>query len=137
MRKLKPTTIHPALRQLRPQHRSPTGRPHSLLLGATRHRTETAPSPKASRKNRRAYVSAPSRQLSREAGRFGLSDLVRLNAYVSAAEHLGGYMRVRDEFVGSPLPASTLMVVSGFARPAFKVEIEAIAARAGDAGEAR
>jgi len=38
-------------------------------------------------------------------------------------------MRVRDEFVGSPPPASTLMIVSGFARPQFKVEIEAIAAR--------
>lgn len=58
-----------------------------------------------------------------------LTDVVRLNAYVSSAEHLGGYMRVRDEFVGSPPPASTLMVVSGFARPAFKVEIEAVAAR--------
>jgi enamine deaminase RidA (YjgF/YER057c/UK114 family) len=61
------------------------------------------------------------------------ADLVRINAYVSAAEHLGGYMRVRDELVGSPPPASTLMIVQGFARPEFKVEIEAIAARAGEA----
>jgi enamine deaminase RidA (YjgF/YER057c/UK114 family) len=58
------------------------------------------------------------------------SDIVRLNAYVTAAEHLGGYMRARDQFVGAPPPASTLMIVSGFARPAFKVEVEAIAARA-------
>ncbi len=64
-----------------------------------------------------------------EAG-MGLGDLVRLNAFVSSAEHLGGYMRVRDEFVSTPPPASTLMVVSGFARPQFKVEIEAVAARA-------
>jgi 2-iminobutanoate/2-iminopropanoate deaminase len=58
-----------------------------------------------------------------------LSDIVRVNAYVSAAEHLSGYMKVRDEFVGAPLPASTLMIVQGFARPEFKVEIEAVAAR--------
>ena len=59
-----------------------------------------------------------------------LADIVRINAYVSSAEYLSGYMKVRDEFVSSPPPASTLMVVQGFARPEFKVEIEAIAARA-------
>ena len=63
-----------------------------------------------------------------EAG-MALADVVRLNAYVSSAQYLGGYMRVRDQFVGSPPPASTLMVVQGFSRPEFKVEIEAIAAR--------
>ena len=63
-----------------------------------------------------------------EAG-MSLGDVVRLNAYVSAPEHLRGYMKVRDEFVGTPPPASTLMVVQGFARPEFKVEIEAVAAR--------
>jgi len=64
-----------------------------------------------------------------EAG-MGLRDLVRLNAYVTSPDHFQGYMQVRDEFVGSPPPASTLMIVSGFARPEFKIEIEAIAARA-------
>ena len=64
-----------------------------------------------------------------EAG-MSLNDLVRINAYVASAEYLSGYMNVRDEFVGSPPPASSLMVVQGFARPEFKVEIEAIAARA-------
>jgi 2-iminobutanoate/2-iminopropanoate deaminase len=58
------------------------------------------------------------------------ADLVRLNAYVSSAQYLGGYMKVRDEFVGNPPPASTLLIVQGFARPEFKVEIEAVAARA-------
>jgi 2-iminobutanoate/2-iminopropanoate deaminase len=64
-----------------------------------------------------------------EAG-MSLADLVRLNAYVSSAAYLGGYMKARDEFVGNPPPASTLMVVQGFARPEFKVEIEAVAAKA-------
>jgi 2-iminobutanoate/2-iminopropanoate deaminase len=64
-----------------------------------------------------------------EAG-MGLGDLVRVNAYVVGAEYLAGYMRVRDEFIGNPPPASTLMIVQGFARPEFKVEVEAVAARA-------
>jgi enamine deaminase RidA (YjgF/YER057c/UK114 family) len=59
-----------------------------------------------------------------------LADLVRINAYVSSAQYLGGYMKVRDEIVSDPPPASTLIVVQGFARPEFKIEIEAVAARA-------
>jgi 2-iminobutanoate/2-iminopropanoate deaminase len=59
-----------------------------------------------------------------------LADLIRINAYVASAQYLGGYMKVRDEFVSNPPPASTLMIVQGFARPEFKVEIEAVAARA-------
>lgn len=58
-----------------------------------------------------------------------MADIVRINAYVSGREHLAAYMRSRDRHVGLPLPASTLMIVSGFARPEFTVEIEAIAAR--------
>ena len=64
-----------------------------------------------------------------EAG-MSLADIVRLNAYVTSADYLGGYMKARDEFMGNPPPASTLMIVQGFARPEFKIEVEAIAARA-------
>ena len=68
-------------------------------------------------------------------GGMGLRDIVRLNAYVAGREHLSGYMAARDavlaEAMGdAPPPASTLMIVSGFARPEFVVEIEAVAARA-------
>ena len=41
-----------------------------------------------------------------------------------------GYMEVRDRFVADPPPASTLMIVSGFTRPEFLVEVEG-AARGG------
>lgn len=58
-----------------------------------------------------------------------MGDIVRINAYVCGREHLAAYMRSRDRHVSAPLPASTLMIVSGFARPEFTVEIEAIAAR--------
>jgi enamine deaminase RidA (YjgF/YER057c/UK114 family) len=60
-----------------------------------------------------------------------LADVVRVNAWVTGREHLTGYMRSRDrQFPGTP-PASTLMIVTGFARPEFVVEIEVVAARAG------
>ncbi len=58
-----------------------------------------------------------------------LDDIVRLNAYVTAREHLAGYMAARDRALAVPPPASTLVIVSGFARPEFLVEIEAVAAR--------
>jgi enamine deaminase RidA (YjgF/YER057c/UK114 family) len=57
-----------------------------------------------------------------------LAHVVRINAYVTARAHLRPYMAVRDRLVGDPPPASTLMIVSGFARPEFKVEVEVIAA---------
>lgn len=57
-----------------------------------------------------------------------LSDIVRINAFVTDRSYLGPYMEVRDRVVGDPPPASTLMIVSGFARPEFKVEVEVIAA---------
>ena len=57
-----------------------------------------------------------------------LSDIVRINAYVTDRAHLRPYMDVRDRLFADPAPASTLMIVSGFARPEFKVEIEATAA---------
>jgi 2-iminobutanoate/2-iminopropanoate deaminase len=57
-----------------------------------------------------------------------LADIVRIDAFVTAREHLSGYMTVRDRHVATPPPASTLMIVSGFARPSLLVEIEIVAA---------
>lgn len=57
-----------------------------------------------------------------------LSDVVRINAYVTDRAWLKPYMAVRDRLFGSPSPASTLMIVSGFANEAYKVEIEVLAA---------
>ena len=60
-----------------------------------------------------------------------LRHVVKINAYVSGREHLQPYMQVRNDLFSEPYPASTLMVVSGFARPEFVVEVEAIAAAPG------
>jgi enamine deaminase RidA (YjgF/YER057c/UK114 family) len=62
-----------------------------------------------------------------EAG-LALSDIVRINTFVTGREHLRPYMAVRDRVLSGYKPASTLMIVTGFARPEFKIEIEAIAA---------
>lgn len=64
-------------------------------------------------------------------GGMGLRDVVRINAYVTGRGHLQPYMQVRNRLFAEPYPASTLMIVSGFARPEFVVEIEAIAASPG------
>lgn len=58
------------------------------------------------------------------------SDILRLSAFVTERAHMAGYMEVRDAWVSGldPLPASTLMIVSGFTRPEFLVEIEVLAA---------
>ena len=60
----------------------------------------------------------------------GPAEVVRLNAYVTDREHMAGYMAARDEWLAdaSRLPASTLVIVSGFTRPEFVVEIEVLAA---------
>ena len=58
-----------------------------------------------------------------------LANVVRVNAYVTEREHVHGYMRVRDSMFKSRPPASTLMIVSGFTKPEFLVEVEVIAAR--------
>lgn len=62
-----------------------------------------------------------------EAG-LGLEHVVRINAYVTDRAHLRAYMDVRNRLFSDPFPASTLMIVSGFARPEFFVEVEAVAA---------
>jgi enamine deaminase RidA (YjgF/YER057c/UK114 family) len=59
------------------------------------------------------------------------ADVIRINAYVTDRAHMAGYMAARDEWLAGAarLPASTLLVVAGFTRPEFLVEIEVTAAR--------
>lgn len=57
-----------------------------------------------------------------------MQNIVRINAFVTDRAHMKPYMAVRDAMVADPAPASTLMIVSGFSREEFKVEVEVIAA---------
>ena len=56
--------------------------------------------------------------------------IVHLSAFVTDRAHMQGYMQARDEYLSGidQLPASTLLIVSGFTREAFTVEIEVFAA---------
>ncbi len=65
-----------------------------------------------------------------EAG-MGAADVIRINAFVTDRAHMAGYMAARDAWLAGVdrLPASTLVIVSGFTRPEFLVEVEVTAAR--------
>ena len=59
--------------------------------------------------------------------------VIRLNAFVTDRAHMRAYMDARDAWlarVAQP-PASTLVIVAGFTRPEFLVEVEATAALPG------
>ncbi|MDO6589849.1 RidA family protein [Loktanella sp. D2R18] len=59
----------------------------------------------------------------------GRADIIRLSAFVTDRAFFADYMAVRDEWLAgvATRPASTLLIVSGFTREEFKVEIEATA----------
>ena len=58
------------------------------------------------------------------------ANVIRINAFVTDRADFPAYMAVRDEWLAGVdvLPASTLVIVSGFTRPEFKVEVEVTAA---------
>lgn len=62
----------------------------------------------------------------------GARDVVRINAFVTDRAYMAGYMAARDAWLSDrpddALPASTLVIVSGFTRPEFLVEVEVTAA---------
>jgi len=62
------------------------------------------------------------------------ADVVRINAFVTDRRYMAGYMTARDRWLRdvTRLPASTLVIVGGFTRAEFKVEIEVIAAVASE-----
>lgn len=67
-----------------------------------------------------------------EAG-MGRDDVMHLSAFVTDRSEMRGYMAARDAWLADVpndrLPSSTLMIVSGFTRPEFVVEIELWAAK--------
>lgn len=59
-----------------------------------------------------------------------LDDVAHVSAFVTDRAHMAGYMAARDAVFAArtDVPSSTLMIVSGFTRPEFVVEIEVWAA---------
>ncbi len=59
----------------------------------------------------------------------GYADVVKVTAYLTDPRYIGAYRAMRDKYVHDPLPASTLLLISGLATPDMLVEIEVVAAR--------
>ncbi len=57
------------------------------------------------------------------------ADVIRIAGFVTSREDFPAYMAVRDRFTLDPKPASTLIVVGGFTRAEFLVEVEVTAAK--------
>jgi len=57
------------------------------------------------------------------------ADVIRFNAFVTDRSYFPIYGEVRNRYVAGDAFASTLVIVSGFTRPEFKVEVEVTAAR--------
>jgi enamine deaminase RidA (YjgF/YER057c/UK114 family) len=58
-----------------------------------------------------------------------LADVVRFTAYVTDRAYFPVYGAVRSRYVAGNAFASTLVIVSGFTRPEFKVEVEVTAVK--------
>lgn len=63
-----------------------------------------------------------------EAG-MGFEHVVRFSTFVTDRAYFPIYGAVRSRYVPGDAFASTLLVVSGFTRPEFKIEVEVTAAR--------
>jgi 2-iminobutanoate/2-iminopropanoate deaminase len=57
------------------------------------------------------------------------ADVIRFNAFVTDRAFFPIYGAVRSRYVEGDAFASTLVIVSGFTRPEFKVEVEITAAK--------
>ena len=57
------------------------------------------------------------------------ADVIRISGFVTKRADFGPYMAVRDRFTLDPKPVSTLIIVGGFTRPEFLVEVEVTAAK--------
>ena len=64
-----------------------------------------------------------------EAG-MGMADVVRINGYATTDAGVAAFREVRNEMVGDPAPASTLIQIKALADPDWVIEIECVAAKA-------
>lgn len=60
----------------------------------------------------------------------GVENLVKCTHFLTRAEDVATYGKVRARQLGEARPASTLLVISALARPGLLVEVEAVAAKA-------
>ena len=68
------------------------------------------------------------RAILEEAG-MTFADVIRISGFVTKREDFAPYMAVRDRYTLDPKPVSTLIIVGGFTRAEFLVEVEVTAAK--------
>jgi 2-iminobutanoate/2-iminopropanoate deaminase len=66
-----------------------------------------------------------------------VADTVKVTTYLTRAEDIPAYAKVRTRFLGDTKPAFMLLVVSQLVRPEFLVEVEVIAAMADSKADER
>ena len=59
-----------------------------------------------------------------------IADVVKVTQYLTRAEDIPGYVKVRKRYLGDTRPAFMLFVVPQLIRPEFLVEIDVVAAKA-------
>jgi len=59
-----------------------------------------------------------------------VTDIVRINQYLTDAAHFPGYASARRRFLADHRPASTVVMVDALIKPEFLVEVEVVAAKA-------
>ena len=64
-----------------------------------------------------------------EAADMTVADIVKVTQYLTRAEDIPAYGKVRARFLRDTRPASMLLVISQLVRPEFLIEVEIIAAR--------
>jgi enamine deaminase RidA (YjgF/YER057c/UK114 family) len=77
-----------------------------------------------------------------EAGGCTMRDVIRLQTFLTSADDIPGFMRARQDvfpryFAEGTYPPNTLLVVTRLVRPELRVEIEAMAVKAGRAAASR
>ena len=120
-----PTTIHPPFSNYALGMEVPAGSRLMFCSGQLGIAADATIPPSAGAQTEICFANIKAVLLS--AG-MDFSNIIRINAYVTDRAYLPEYMAVRNLLFPVESPASTLMIVSGFAREIFKVEIEVVAA---------
>ena len=60
-----------------------------------------------------------------------LKDVVKTTVFLTSAADIDSFRKVRAQRLGDLAPASTLVIITALVRPAYKVEVEAIASKDG------
>lgn len=59
----------------------------------------------------------------------GVADIVKVGTFATSSSHLPVLREVRERVLSGHLPASTLLIVAGLAKPELLVEVEVCAAK--------